>query len=1443
MYICTIIRKSSLSYIFQYFYLQISLIICTFAQQTVRNMTRKLLTLTFFICSLQTIAIDDTTLPMGELISFRPTADNAMSMYHARCVTQDSTGFIWIGSGSGLYRYDGYHYQQMRTTGNPNLLPDESVQSLANWGDRYIWIRLRGNFYSCFDVQKDKFVHWNGNQSANEPYRRCTIIDSRHLWLYDDEKGCCHLESHDDGTISAMVYNVHNKQLPSNHIRFILHDKNGVAFVGTDKGLVKIQQDKSKLLIQDQNFTCAQQVGSDLFFITLHGTIYRLTTSGVKQEFVPTDFNHKVENVAYEQNTLIITTDNPTLRYDIQKRQLTEHPFIHINKARIVVDNHGNKVLFDADGTDIWYLTPAVTYHLPSIYSPEMTHQNSNGNFRFICGSQGRLWASTYGNGLHAYNTHTGDMSHFHRNDGLHTLLTSDYLLDIFEDKEGNLWVCQENQGIRIIDKSEHPAQQLFFTTADDYGHANIIRLIRQIGNQILVGNRLNDMWMTDTKLQNIKNENPYHDDVVAANTDNKGRLWVGTRNKGIFVDQQQLGPIMSGKVSDILCDRQGRTWISMFDGGLELVTTADDGTMTVQSFFKGSHAITQPRDMLQDQQGRIWLSSSRGLYIFHPDKLLKNPADYQYINVNGRNVNSDEVHCLFEDSQHHIWAGTTGYGLVELNLQGEIIQRYTSSDGLPNNRIESIVEDHDSCLWVGTNYGLAKISKDRQLINSFFLTNSEQGLMYTEGCAMLLDDGRLAFGTQHGMQIFYPDAIKPIHNSFPLAITNLYVNGSNLLDMENLSLSSSSLSFDHEQNSLTFYFSDFSFTGSNRAKFSYFLEGYDRDWSEQSTLNMATYKNLPSGSYTLHVRSYNANGMLNEHEATLNFVIRQPWWNTWWAWLINILFLGSIVWTIWRQWRRNEELHNKMTVENKLTEFKLRFYTNISHEFRTPLTIIRNAMDNISTQGELPGKLKQPISSMKKSTDRLLRLINELLEFRKIQNEKLQLQLEETDIVAFLRNIFLTFNESAGNRQINYQFSTFAREYLIYIDRNYVDKMAYNLLSNAFKYTPPKHEITMKVGLQNGLLSFSVEDTGIGVSREKQGDLFTRFNQSSFSRESIGIGLHMVSELVRVHHGEISFQENPQGGSIFTIVLPTDKSVYQPSDFLVQEGNALLTGYTDTQGPTASTYKEMSAPPLNDRTVLLVDDDDDLRNQLAADLRHYYNIETATDGGEALRMIQEKRPELVISDVRMPGMGGFELTKKIRQTPEISDLPIILLTAISDEEKKVKGTEYGADEYLIKPFSMKLLVAKCRSLIAQRDRLRVRYAKEVVGSAPLADIIVEDADKKFLERFENWVSAHLSQTDMQAMDFANSMKMGRTTFFKKVKQVTGMPPHEYIRKIRMQRAAELLQDPAQSIAEVSYQTGFEDPSYFSRTFKEYFGITASQFRKGGNGKPSITKS
>ena len=653
---------------------------------------------------------------------------------------------------------------------------------------------------------------------------------------------------------------------------------------------------------------------------------------------------------------------------------------------------------------------------------------------------------------------------------------------------------------------------------------------------------------------------------------------------------------------------------------------------------------------------------------------------------------------------------------------------------------------------------------------------------MFVENAACVLDNGRMAFGTHHGIMVVDPHHLPINTNRLPLTITGMEINGVPLQELEDSTLfvqlgQTHQLQLEYNQNSLTFYFSDFDYTEERGSLYSYRLAGYDRGWST----------------------------------------------------------LGLFV---WRYFKRTNDLQNRIKVETQLTEYKLRFFTNISHEFRTPLTIIRGAMERMMTLGEIPGDMKQPVNAMRKSVDRMLRLINQLLEFRRMQNGKLQLALEETDIIGFVKEIYLTFLQTAENKRISYTFLPFAHQYMMYVDKNFVDKIVYNLLSNAFKYTMSRHSITLKITYNEKTrqMSIIVEDTGIGVPKEKQADLFARFNQSVYTQDSIGIGLHLVYELVRVHHGNITFMDNPQGGAIFTVTLPTDKSCYEEKDFLV-EGNELLKEQNESkQQETFTDYKGITSEPMNDKRVLIVEDDDGIRDYVVNELCRYFIIDTASNGQEALDKLHQENaehPDLIISDVLMPIMNGYELTHSVRMDKKIADIPIILLTALTAEEKKVKGLDIGADAYVEKPFSMKVLVAKCRQLISQRDRLRLQYAKEVVGRIEVPEVLVEEQDKKLRDLLDTWLSAHISDSNLSIDQFAEKMGYGRTTFYKKVKKLTGQTPNDYIKSMRMERAVVLLKDDTLTVAEVSYKIGIEDPFYFSKSFKSYFGISPSQFRKG----------
>ena len=543
----------------------------------------------------------------------------------------------------------------------------------------------------------------------------------------------------------------------------------------------------------------------------------------------------------------------------------------------------------------------------------------------------------------------------------------------------------------------------------------------------------------------------------------------------------------------------------------------------------------------------------------------------------------------------------------------------------------------------------------------------------------------------------------------------------------------------------------------------------------------------------------------------------------------------------------RNEQLGtigssvNIMTME---TEYKLVFFTNISHEFRTPLTLIQGALEKIHRL-KVPKEMAYSLKIMDKSTERMLRLINQLLEFRKMQNNKLALSLEETDVIAFLYEIYLSFKDAAESKNMEFRFIPSCQSYRMFIDKGNVDKVVYNILSNAFKYTPSKGKIEFVVNVDEaaGRLKMSVSDTGVGIPKEKRGELFKRFMQSNFSGDSVGVGLHLTHELVNVHKGTITYEENPGGGSIFIVTLPTDKSVYEEKDFLVPN-NVLLREEEMAEKHLADVVLKdeegldevLPVNPLNKYKVLIVEDDNDVREFLKEELGVYFEVVAEADGDAGLERARNYDADLIISDVVMPGCSGFELTRKLKTDFNTSHIPVILLTAMTSVDNHVKGVECGADAYITKPFSPRLLLTRAFKLIEQREKLKEKFSHDPNQVRPA--LCSSDKDKFFVEKMGRIMETQLGNPQFTVDEFASMMGVGRSIFYRKVRGVTGYSPNEYIRIMRMKKAAELLSSPENlTVAEVSYQVGINDPFYFSKCFKLQFGVTPSVYQKGGRGE------
>lgn len=1108
-----------------------------------------------------------------------------------------------------------------------------------------------------------------------------------------------------------------------------------------------------------------------------------------------------------------------------QKRTSGDRPG---NKFR---DNMGNLMLLTANGDLLYTDSKSGKQFRFNVVEPRMFKLTKDLKCRVITDRHGLIWASTNGGGLTIYNRTTHTARHIDRN-SRQPNIGSDFLVDMMEDRDGNIWVTAENYGVTCL-KVRQRNYDVISINSNNTEKGNWVRMLRRIDDRrIIIADMEGRLIVSDDELQTTRSFGSEQRNYISACLDSQGRLWLGSRDDGVTIDGQHYD---SGRIDCIVQDRQGRMWLCGLKGKVGLVTLSDNGEYSKREFLDDIKDL-DPRTMLVDHRGDLWIGTRQGLYVCSPDSLIDNPKRYT-------RVMDGQVMCLYESSERYIWVGTAGRGAFYApgdKHRACQFEQVSVRDGLANNIVQGISETPQQHLTIATEDGLSFIDPFKRQIHNLFFSDSRLRNIFSERSIVRLSDGRMAFGSLDGI-VVTNQVEQQVAKRRQLLITGLEINGSSVYDMgeerpfEGDVSRVKNLSLNHDQNSLTFYFSNLGYGEQRLTTYQCRLEGFDHDWQNLSNRNQTTYKNLTPGTYILHVRSTEVAGQ-DYNETAMTIRIMPPWYLTWWAIGIFALLLLIAAWWVYRQLRAEYLLRKAVAVEKQLTEYKLKFFTNISHEFRTPLTLIQGSMDRLCQLPDAVAQARAPLSNMQRNVDRLMRLINQLLEFRRMQNNKLSLSLEETDIVAFIRDLYQGFSDAAEQRRISLSFTPSVKSLNVFIDRGFIDKAVYNLLSNAFKYTPGGGSVTVRLKVEGEEIRIIVEDTGSGVPEDMREKIFDRFQRGQIGRDSLGIGLDLTAELIRTHHGTIRCDENPDGGSIFTITLPTDSSVYQESDFLKVDP-VTAEAQQEQQGFTEP-VREMTGRPMNDRCILVVEDDAEIQTYLRQELSYYFQIETASDGKEALKKIEEKESDfhLIITDVMMPQMNGYELLSRLRRDERTKSIPVIMLTALTAADKQMHGLEAGADAYITKPFSMQLLVAQCRSLLEQRDRYRDAFAQEVRRPKNTAPQIVTDKrDERLLRQLEVYIDSHLSDANLSAESFAEDMKMGRTLFFNKVKQLTGQTPNEFIRERRLARACHLLNQGDINISEVAYQVGMKTPNYFSECFKKRFGITPKQYQMGGN--------
>lgn len=1392
------------------------------------------------------------------------TNKDGLSHNSVRYIMQDSCGFMWLSTVNGLSRYDGHKFIALQPNFAGNSLNENNIRQTTEDINGRIWVMTTSRYMHCYDTRTESFVDYTG-QGEVKNFSNIKVMPNGDVWLWGLEQGACFVRT-ESNVPTPTFYDIN--RIGTNVVAFVLKDATGQTWIGTDKGLIQLINNVPKFCNTNNinyNYHSVIETTDRIFFFTNNN--YILVYDKLRKVFLPSIFLDNWEGitlnnpVALDDRSILITSKQHTLLLNTKTNKITDAlPFfegIKLADSNSLTDNKGNVWIYNKSGY-LWEFDKATKQFSKHHLIPQETISLIDmERFSVFRDSRGIAWITTYGNGLFAIENN-GRTSHF---TSANSELKTDYLLSVSEDRTGNIWVGTENTGlVRIqISKLNH---QLFFPNPDRSNTAHkTIRCIYEDGNNgdVWIGTKHGDVYLLDSNLS-LRNKFPIKQGVpYCFAMDEQHNMWIGTKGNGLVVVHHSNGKLAEHDLSNnneagasniyaLLLDSKNRMWVGTYGAGLYLCEFVN-GDFRAKALHTLSSKQKQVRCLLQDSSGRIWVGGSNGIITFDPDSVAQGHQNFQWFRFDrndNRSLNNNIVKTILQDSKQRIWIGTSGGGLnlAEKNRTtgNYTFRHYTLEHGLISNMVQAILEDDNQNLWVSTENGVSKFDTEKMLFDNYSFQDNWESDLFCESSACKRKNGDLLFGSFNGMYIFTPKSFKNLTFQQPVTLTGLSINGIPVVPNAPDSPLKESIAFSKQitlkngQNSFSIEFSSFNFLGPHANRFTYILEDYDKDWNPVTQYNVATYKNIPAGKYVFKIKNVNNPHSLDNEVTQLEIIVIPPLWKSTEALILYILLIAAAILLAIKTAIKINKLNNEVVIEKQLTEFKLSFFTNISHEFRTPLTIIRGSIETLSDQN-LTEPVRKHVNILEKSASKLMRLIDQLLEFRKLQNNSLELRLEQQDVVEMVNGVYLMFHEMALKKGINYTFTSNKSSGIALIDESKIDKILFNLLSNAFKHTPENGNIAIELIFDDEQDRFTIKvaDSGIGIPPDKQDLLFVRFQQINYSLSGIGIGLNLSSELARAHKGEISYEQSHWGGACFVVSIPTSAEAYGEEDIA-----------TSVQALPKRRFKEqMVLDELTDEDrfddnsgnrnykVLLIEDDDEISSFVKEQLQKHFSITTASDGLKGLQSAVEGDYDLIVCDVMLPEMDGFEITQKLKGNIETSHVPIILLTAHSSIEHQLEGINAGADSYITKPFSIKYLLSRIVKLIEQREKLQYKFAHDPTNLP--TTICTSNKDNEFMAKVQEIIEKHFEDGDFSIDDFAREALMGRTLFYKKIKGITNLSPNEYLRLVRLKKAAELLRTTQLNVSEVAYKVGFNDPYYFSKCFKEQFKSTPSQFRGNGS--------
>lgn len=1414
-------------------------------------------------------------------------------------INQDKEGFMWFATWDGLCKFDGYNFTKHTTKENDSIfMRTNRIDKIYEDVRGYIWVYAYNKETFRFNPKTEKYITAFSRVNG-KPFIASDILPmpSGKVWLISENMGAICVP---DSTNNYTLFSLDDNRTKSDCIYSVYEDDSYNSWILTANGMVQVTpENKSKFHFTNithtdgninSHFYTAFETDSEIWFGTNFGRIWSYNKR--RELFTPIELGIKSNIVSIkkisEDYIVILTSNDGFIIYNQRKatfkninrstnKELPTNAMISafIDKSRnIWIEmEYSGIVKYDFEKDKVKYF---------GIDKLKMKNDPFGPRLFILEDRENHLWVHLKGGGFSYYDKRTDSLLPFFNDPKSPNWKFSDELHDMFIDKQNNLWLSTRSQGLEkvVFDSEFFKLNDLKYKVNNpDLTKVEVRAVWKDKDDNVWLGNREGQILVYDpnknfrgylcTDGSISETGTPVNALAYAFETDKHGNIWLGTKGSGIYLLKPQgqrfnithyesnpsdINSLSNNLIYTIHKDNKGRIWVGTYGGGLNLYDEKNKRFINHRNGLNG-----YPIDMgygirmIKSHNDKIYVGTTLGLIAFSSDFDNVNSVDYIVYSKNYKEKNrlkSNDIFNFYTTQNNDFYIATFGGGLakvISFDYQGFPLdfKTYNTGNGLHTDIVFSMIEDHDNNLWIN---GEGSLSKFNPATESFEVFNDVSQILrnqyFSEASPILTRQNEIIFGCTKGIISFYPDRISKNEYKPHLAFIRLKVPNKKAIEGNSID-DIKCIELNYDENIFNVEFAALDFTNPFSVSYAYKLEGADRDWIYCQNQRIVNYTKLPPGDYVFKVKSTNSNGIWVDNERALHIVIKPAIWQTSWAYVLYTIVIFLILYAILRSVFVFYRLKDNIALEQEQTEMRSRFFTDISHEIRTPLTMIVSPIEDVLDNEKTHPDIKPQLQLILRNANRMLKMVNQILDFRKVQKQKLQVR--EVIIGEYVENLCRESFRIIENQKIILKINNQIGLDKIWVDAESIEKLLYNLISNSVKHSNNTSERKIEVNIypkdKNVLLQ--IKDDGEGMSKEVLSKLFTRF--ASFSKDkskpSTGIGLSIVKEIADKHHAKILVDSEVDKGTSFTIIFKTGFNHFEEDvnvDIIKSEDIPVdKIGVTNPIPDVEDANGDDVLNTINNKlSILIVEDDDELRSFIKSILKPHYHIYEAENGVKGYSCAMKHMPDFILSDIMMPEMDGTELLTKIRENNQTSHIPFILLTAKTSADDELMGITLGADDYITKPFNVKLLKAKIQTIIQQRKKTSDRY---MIGEEKSGVVATNDQtkpeyrmtlhDELFLKNLKNSIEENLDNSSLAIDDLVDKTYLSRRVFFNKVKSLTGLSPIEFVREYRIKRSTDFLKEPQYRIKEITYMIGFSDFRYYSKCFKNIYNMTPTEYR------------